>query len=298
MGQSGIVYCFSRKTVEQTAKFLTGEGIKAAHYHAGMGQADREAVQEGFMMDKIDVIVATIAFGMGIDKADVRYVVHGDMPKSIEGYSQEIGRAGRDGEPSDCILFYSWPDKLMYDRLAEKTNLELAGQQAGNSLKMYQFADDNACRHQALARHFGEHIGPCKTSCAHCNARKILSASSKKSAPEENPAKMAQKSAIAVCLAGADEKLFNKLRVLRLDYAKRKGVSAFVIFYDSALKEMAQKRPLTDEQFLSINGVGKRKLEEYGEAFMDVIRAECAYSSDADSSRVAEKADQWKGLQN
>jgi len=115
-GQSGIVYCLSRKSADSTAEFLSRRGVRAGAYHAGMEGPARAEVQEAFRRDEIDVVVATVAFGMGIDKPDVRYVIHRDMPRSIEGYYQEIGRAGRDGLPSDCILLYSWADVISLRR--------------------------------------------------------------------------------------------------------------------------------------------------------------------------------------
>ena len=114
-GESAIVYCQSRKAVEQTADFLIANGIHARPYHAGLSDEVRAKHQEMFARDDVDVIVATVAFGMGIDKSNVRLVVHRDMPKSIEAWVQEIGRAGRDGLPSECIVYYSWADVIGYD---------------------------------------------------------------------------------------------------------------------------------------------------------------------------------------
>ena len=118
-GESGIVYCQSRKGVEQTADFLSAHGVRALPYHAGLDADERRQNQEAFQRDDIDVMVATVAFGMGIDKSNVRFVIHRDMPKDIESWYQEIGRAGRDGLPSDCVMFYSWADVKMHERFLD-----------------------------------------------------------------------------------------------------------------------------------------------------------------------------------
>ncbi|MDX1674935.1 MAG: ATP-dependent DNA helicase RecQ, partial [Longimicrobiales bacterium] len=120
LGEAGIVYCLSRKSVESTARYLSKHGIAALPYHAGMSDEERAANQEAFRNDDVDVIVATIAFGMGIDKSNVRFIIHRDMPKDTESWYQEIGRAGRDGLVSDCFLFYSWADVKMHERFLDE----------------------------------------------------------------------------------------------------------------------------------------------------------------------------------
>ncbi len=132
-GQSGIIYCLSRKSAVATAGFLVQQGIRARAYHAGLEPKEREAAQEAFRRDDVDVITATIAFGMGIDKSNIRYVIHRDMPKSVEGYYQEIGRAGRDGADADCVLFYSWADVMSLERFLDGLEPAVAAPSAGRS---------------------------------------------------------------------------------------------------------------------------------------------------------------------
>jgi ATP-dependent DNA helicase RecQ len=267
-GQSGIVYCLSRKSTEQTAEHLRSHGISALAYHAGMESGQRTRVQDAFRCDKADVVVATVAFGMGIDKSNVRYVIHRDMPRSIEGYYQEIGRAGRDGVDSDCVLFYSWADVIGYDRLFmmnDELDDEVLGRHRARVREMFNLAEAHTCRHQTLAAYFGEAMGACRASCDRCTRADVLARArpttkSKRSTPAPPPT------------VTVEDPVFLALKALRRELADSRKVPAYVVFSDATLLAMAARKPQTEEELATISGVGPKKRVLYGEAFLRVLR--------------------------
>jgi ATP-dependent DNA helicase RecQ len=277
-GEAGIVYCLSRKGVEQTCDFLCANGVKARAYHAGLPDEERRSAQEAFQRDEADVIVATVAFGMGIDKSNVRFVIHRDMPKDVESWYQEMGRAGRDGLPSDCILFYSWSDVKLHERfLNDIDDPELWHLKRQSTVDLFRVLESGRCRHQAILAHFDEEMAPCGASCDVCTgvgpaeqAKEAmagmgdvrLAGTSKKRLATEGRA-----------LSDDEEGLFVRLRELRKELAERQRVPAYIVFSDKVLLEMVVRRPATDSELLAVPGVGPAKLERYGEAFLTALRS-------------------------
>ncbi|WP_139959102.1 DNA helicase RecQ [Flavicella sediminum] len=362
--ESGIVYCLSRKATEQVASSLTKKGIPAKAYHAGINHEERSKIQEDFIYDKSQIICATIAFGMGIDKSNIRWVIHYNLPKNLEGYYQEIGRAGRDGLKAKTILFYSYADVIQLQKFADSSgNKEV---QLSKLERMQQYTEALSCRRKVLLSYFGElveedcmncdvcknppaffdgtiiaqkilsgifrlqekeplgtlvdflrgsqnasiydkgfqqlktygvardiswrdlqqyviqliNLGYCEIAFHENNALKLTEFSKKVLFDKEKvrlttvvdkPSKKAKttKSSTSV----ANNSLFERLRLLRLQLAQEKGIPAYLVFGDAALKQMEKERPMSDEDFLAIDGVGKKKFEDYGYVFIKEIIA-------------------------
>ena len=384
--QAGIIYCISRKEVETVSAQLNEMGYKTRPYHAGLSDEDRQSHQEQFIRDEIPTIVATVAFGMGIDKPDVRYVIHAGIPKSVEHYQQETGRAGRDGLEAECWLFTSGKDLQTWQYIFSE-QIEAVRQVSEASLRsMLDYADGVTCRHRALVQHFGQDLpSDCGDSCDLCRGevafvesplriaqiilssihrqgerfgseytarvvtgniddrvtrngheklstfgllkehaitqlqdwigdlvrqgfllregeyqilkiteigRKLLkgegtvrlrtkasaetdafspgSARSNRTSGGRGPRKEKVDS-----LEGVDAGLFEELRTLRLELAREREVPPYVIFGDSALRDMARLRPTDVEGFLNVRGVGEKKCEDFGEMFIEAIVTYC-----------------------
>jgi ATP-dependent DNA helicase RecQ len=263
-GESGIVYCLSRRSVDSTCEWLRAQGVRAAAYHAGLGDDVRARNQDAFARDEIDVIVATVAFGMGIDKSNVRYVVHRDMPKSVEAWYQEIGRAGRDGLPSDCVLFYSWADVMGYDVFLDGIDDPSVREETRKkTVEMFRLVERGGCRHQALVRHFDETIEPCGSSCDTCRGSGLeaLVAGTRRAVTGR----------VAAAISEHPER-FERLRALRKRLADAEGVPPYIVFSDATLRQMADACPTTRAEMLGVSGVGPTKLERYGDAFLETLR--------------------------
>jgi ATP-dependent DNA helicase RecQ len=274
-GQSAIVYCMSRRSVESTAEYLAAHGVNAAPYHAGMADAVRARHQDAFARDDVDVIVATVAFGMGIDKSNVRMVVHRDMPKSIEAWVQEIGRAGRDGLASECIVYYSWADVIGYDSfLADVEDAELRAETRRRTVELFRLLDGSGCRHQAACAHFDETLSPCGVACDACSGDGIESLVASAGAVAGARSRGAVTGTLADLGREADpeaDTLFEKLRTVRKRIADAEGVPAYIVFSDAALRGMASRRPRSEGELLQVPGVGPVKLQRYGAAFLEAI---------------------------
>lgn len=283
--ESGIIYCSSRRVVEELCEELCASGISAAPYHAGMTDEARMKNQNDFIYDKIKIIVATSAFGMGIDKPNVRFVIHYHMPRNIEQYYQEAGRAGRDGERSECILLYSGADVALNRFMINKScgeNEALTPQERKEflaeeleKLKIMTFysTSKTICLRRRMLNYFGERAPAQCNNCSVCNRERyeeISDISLDTRRMEEihkkyTPQKSSQGEVVP------DKELFERLKALRKDIANRQSVPAYVVFPDSTLREMSGKKPRNEREMLMISGVGERKLEKYGAAFLAEI---------------------------
>jgi ATP-dependent DNA helicase RecQ len=274
-GESGIIYCLSRKSVEQTCEFLREQGIRAVTYHAGMPDDERARNQDAFARDDVDVVVATIAFGMGIDKSNVRYVIHRDMPKDIESWYQEIGRAGRDGLPSDCWLFYSWADAKMHERFLDSIpDPAVRNGRWRATIALYDRLERSACRHRMILGYFDEALDACGASCDICTGQTIeaIAAVTKVAArAERDGRRRLRQLVVGDSTSVVDGELFERLRVLRKRLADEARVPAYIIFSDATLRAMAELRPTSHGELLGVPGVGPAKVERYGDAFLSVL---------------------------
>lgn len=309
-GTCGIVYCATRKAVEQTCDLLIKSGISATRYHAGLSDEERKQNQESFQYDNAEVMVATNAFGMGIDKSNVRYVVHYQMPRSMEAYYQEAGRAGRDGEKAECILLYSGSDiytaKWMIENsepneqlsAAEQAQVRMQDKQRLN--QMVDYCTKATCLRSFILRYFGETgMGRCN-DCSGCNGPRYGHAAELTRTAARRPVATLPETAAMVESHVPGEKiaapeggdLFEQLRAVRMRLAKAAKLPPYIICNDATLTAMVRRKPQTLEGIRTIPGMGEVKTAKYGQAFLAVLRpyAQQERRMKADVKALAERA--------
>lgn len=290
--ESGIIYCATKKNVDKLYTLLNEQGISAGRYHAGLSNDERKQNQEDFTYDRIRVMVATNAFGMGIDKSNVRYVLHYNMPQSLEYYYQEAGRAGRDGEEAECVLFFSKQDiminKFLLQNKASAGDVASDMQKTANDQRklqqMINYCETDKCLREFILSYFGD-TTPC--ICNKCSNCVVV-----EDEEEETYVETGKKRKKAAQLAGLNElgaALFEKLRSVRTELAAEKSVPPYIICSDKTLKDMCAKLPRDKEQLADVYGMGEQKIQNYGEAFVTAVNSFVADSTNPSGSTSGER---------
>lgn len=290
--ESGIIYCATKKNVDKLYTLLNEQGISAGRYHAGLSNDERKQNQEDFTYDRIRVMVATNAFGMGIDKSNVRYVLHYNMPQSLEYYYQEAGRAGRDGEEAECVLFFSKQDiminKFLLQNKASAGDVASDIQKTANDQRklqqMINYCETDKCLREFILSYFGD-TTPC--ICNKCSNCVVV-----EDEEEETYVETGKKRKKAAQLAGLNElgaALFEKLRSVRTELAAEKSVPPYIICSDKTLKDMCAKLPRDKEQLADVYGMGEQKIQNYGEAFVTAVNSFVADNPNPSGSTSGER---------
>lgn len=287
--ESGIIYCATKKNVDKLYTLLNEQGISAGRYHAGLSNDERKQNQEDFTYDRIRVMVATNAFGMGIDKSNVRYVLHYNMPQSLEYYYQEAGRAGRDGEEAECVLFFSKQDiminKFLLQNKASAGDVASDMQKTANDRRklqqMINYCETDKCLREFILSYFGDTTPCICNKCSNC----VVVEDEEEETYVETGKKAAQ-------LAGLNElgaALFEKLRSVRTELAAEKSVPPYIICSDKTLKDMCAKLPRDKEQLADVYGMGEQKIQNYGEAFVTAVNSFVADNPNPSGSTTGER---------
>ena len=277
-GDNVIVYAPTIARVEETVDFLAEKGIAAVPYHAKMDAKTRAANQERWMSDEIRVLVGTIAFGLGINKAAVRAVIHLSLPKSLEQYYQEAGRAGRDGLTSDCALLWQKKDAGLLAHFIGKIVDQREQERAWERYRVIRrFAESENCRHWQICVHFGENPKweRCET-CDVCGAAPDWLAEKAEPATlpvERKPRTKPARAIASEARAGVDPELLEYLREWRREVSVRENVPAFLVLHDSALEDLCAKRPRTKTELLGVSGIGEKKAAALGDSILSALDA-------------------------
>lgn len=290
--ESGIIYCATKKNVDKLYTLLNEQGISVGRYHAGLSNDERKQNQEDFTYDRIRVMVATNAFGMGIDKSNVRYVLHYNMPQSLEYYYQEAGRAGRDGEEAECVLFFSKQDiminKFLLQNKASAGDVASDMQKTANDQRklqqMINYCETDKCLREFILSYFGD-TTPC--ICNKCSNCVVVEDEEEKTYVETG-----KKRKKAAQLAGLNElgaALFEKLRSVRTELAAEKSVPPYIICSDKTLKDICAKLPRDKEQLADVYGMGEQKIQNYGEAFVTAVNSFVADNPNPSGSTTGER---------
>ncbi|MGN0071218.1 MAG: RecQ family ATP-dependent DNA helicase [Atopobiaceae bacterium] len=280
---SGIVYCRTRKRTEEVADALLEEGFRAGTYHAGMEPDARTQAQEAFVQDNVRIIVATNAFGMGIDKSDVRFVINDGLPLTLEEYYQEAGRAGRDGDPAECILLWSDGDIRLAHFLIDRTEVpEGTGPEVLQDRircreqllgSMIGYAESTVCLRARMLRYFGEKADMAG-NCGGCSVCVPSLGELPAAHPRVFGSVDSTSSVSSFDEAGDDaEELFQRLRALRKRLADERHIAPYMVFSDATLRAMVRRRPQTEEEMLEISGVGQVKLVRYAAYFLKELQS-------------------------